>query len=116
MTRQDGFILHFGYVAVAAILLIAAGSVLSTLGWRWLWMVPALGLGLVLLNVVVVLFEDRWRMVTEVDVAQGAPETCRDCDYALGIVSGKTGFKVRCPICGHRESGLFHPSRAAAGV
>ena len=107
--RQDeGFVLHWGYVTVAAILLITAGAVLFTLGWRWLWMVPALWLGLVLLNFLVLVLEDGWRMVTDGDVARGAPGTCRDCDHTLDIMRRKTRFRVRCPICGYRESGLFH--------
>ncbi len=105
---MSGFVLHWGYSSFAAILLITAGAVLFTLGWRWLWMVPALWLGLVLLNFLVLVLEDRWRMVTDGDVARGAPATCRDCGHSLDIVRGKSRFRVRCPICGYRESGLFH--------
>ncbi len=106
--REEGFVLHWGYVTVAAILLITAGAVLSTLGWRWLWMVPALCLGLVLLNFLVLVLEDRWRMVTDGDVALGAPGTCRNCGHEVDILRRKSRYRVRCPICGTRESGLFH--------
>ncbi len=98
--REEGFVLHWGYVTGAAILLIAAAAVLFTLGWRWLWMVPALWLGLVLLNFFVLVLEGRWRMVTDGDVARGAPGTCRDCGHALDIMRRKSRFGVRCPICG----------------
>ena len=106
--REEGFVLHWGYVTVAAILLTTAGAVLFTLGWRWLWMVPALCLGLVLLNFLVLVFEGRWKMMTDGDVARGAPGTCPDCGHALDIVRRKSGFRVRCPICGYRESGPLH--------
>ena len=103
----DGFSIHWGNVAVALILMIAAGVVLATLGWRQLWIVPALGLGLVLLGFIVSMFEDRWRIVTDHHIARGAPGTCRNCDAGLDIIAGKSNFRVRCPICGYRESGLF---------
>ena len=107
---EEGFILHWGCVTVAAILLVTAGGVLFALEWRWLWIVPALGLGLVLLNFLVVVCEERWRMVTDEDVARGAPGTCPACEHALDIIRGKTSFRMRCPICGYRESGLFRRS------
>ena len=106
--REEGFVLHWGYVTVAGILVIAAGAVLFTLGWRWLWMVPAVWLGLVFLNFLVLVLEDRWRMVTDGDVARGAPATCRNCGHTLDILRRKSRFRVRCPICGTRESGRFH--------
>ena len=102
--------IHWGYVALFAIFVITAGGALATVGWRWLWIAPAAVFGLILLNFIVVLFEDRWRMVTEDDVARGAPETCRECQNSLDILRKKTNFKVRCPICGHGESGRFRRS------
>ncbi len=103
----DGFSIHWGWVALVAILVVTAGGALVTLGWRGLWIAPAVVMGLILLNVVVVLLEDRWRMVTETDVARGAPETCRGCHHSLDIIRSKASFKVRCPICGYGESGRF---------
>ena len=90
------------------LLVVAAGAVLLALGWRWHWIAPAMVVGLILLNFVVVLFEDRWRMVTDADVARGAPESCRDCGHGLDILHKEQKFKLRCPICGGRGSGVFH--------
>ena len=106
--EQEGFVLHWGYVALVAILLFAASAIWVTAGWRWLWLAPAVVVGLILLNFVVVLFEDRWVMVTVDDIVLGAPGTCRECDHGLDILRKTRTFKVRCPICGHRESGVFH--------
>ncbi len=64
--------------------------------------------GLMLLNLVVVLFEDRWRMLTDEDVARGAAESCPDCGHEFDILRRLQSFKLRCPICGRRESGAFH--------
>ncbi len=112
----DGFSIHWGWVALVAILVVTAGGALVTLGWRGLWIAPAVVMGLILLNVVVVLLEDRWRMVTETDVARGAPEACRECHHSLDIIRHETSFKVRCPICGHAESGhLRRPQAPGAG-
>ncbi len=105
---DEGFVLHWGHLTVAAILLITAAAVLLTLGWRWLWIVPAVWLGLVLLNFLLLVLDDRWRMVTNGDVARGAPATCRDCGHTLDIMLRKERLTVRCPICGRRESQLFH--------
>ena len=55
---EEGFILHWGCVTVAAILLATAAAVLFALGGRWLWIVLALGLGLVVLNFLVVVLEE----------------------------------------------------------
>ena len=104
---EGGFVLHWGYVALVAILLVTAGAVLLGLGWRWLWIAPAVVVGLILLNFVVVLLEDRWRMVTGGDVARGAPESCGDCGHGLDILRKTRSFKVRCPLCGRRQSGVF---------
>ena len=71
--EQEGFVLHWGYVALVAILLFAAGAIWVTAGW--LWLAPAAVVGLILLNFVVVLFEDRWVMVTVDDIVLGAPGT-----------------------------------------
>ena len=105
---MGGFFVHWGYVTLAAILLATTGGVLVTLGWRWLWMVPAAVLGLILLNFLVSVLEGRWRRVTDGDVARGAPGTCRECEVSLDIIRRKTSFRVRCTICGYRESGPFH--------
>lgn len=99
--------IHWGYAALAVLLVVTAGVVLIALGWRWLWLVPAIGVGLMLLNLLAVVLEDRWRMVTDRDVARGVPGNCRECDHALDILAKKTRFAVRCPICGSRESGRF---------
>jgi len=104
---EEGFVLHWGCVTLAAILVVTAGTLLLTSGWRWLWIAPAAVGGLILLNFVVALFEDRWRMVTAADVARGAPGSCRDCGHELDIRRGRRRFKVRCPICGRRETGFF---------
>ncbi len=105
---EEGFVLHWGYVTLVAILVVTAGTVLHGLGWRWLWIAPAVVVGLILLNFVVVLFEDRWRTVTGGDVARGAPESCRECGHGLDILRKAQKFKLRCPICGGRGSGVFH--------
>ncbi len=108
---MNGRFIHWGYVALFAILLVTAGGVLATLGWRWIWIAPAVVLGLILLNIVVSVLEDRWRMVTESDVARGVPEVCPECQNSLDIQRKKTTFKVRCPICGHGGSGHFRRSQ-----
>ena len=106
--QEEGFVLHWGCVTLVAILVVSAGAVLATLGWRWLWIPLAVVVGLILLNFVVVLFEDRWRMVADGDVARGAPGSCRNCGHELDILRKTRRFKVRCPICGCRQSGVFH--------
>jgi hypothetical protein len=103
----DGFIIHWGYVALGAILLATAGAALATLGWRGLWTVPAVWLGVASLGFVVSVFEDRWRTVTDRDIARGAPGTCPECDASLDIIRKKTSFRVRCPICGAKKSGRY---------
>ena len=107
-SEEEGFVLHWGCVTLVAILVVTAGVILVTSGWRWLWVAPAVVVGLILLNFVVVLFEDRWATVTVDDIVRGAPGTCRACDHGLDILRKAQTFKVRCPICGHRDSGFFH--------
>ena len=41
--EQEGFVLHWGYVALVAILLFAAGAIWVTAGW--LWLAPAVVVG-----------------------------------------------------------------------
>ena len=105
---EDGFVLHWGFVTLVVISIVTAGTVLLMFGWRWLWIAPAVIGSLMLLTFVVTLFEDRWRTVTDADVARGASRSCRNCDHGLDILRKTQKFKLRCPICGHREAGIFH--------
>ena len=107
--QEPRFVLHWGYLMLVVILLITAGSVLLTLGWRWLWIAPAVVGSLILTTFVATLFEDRWRMVTHEDVARGVSPECSDCGHELDILRKTRNFKLRCPVCGKRESGVFHP-------
>jgi energy-coupling factor transporter transmembrane protein EcfT len=99
--QEEGFVLHWGVVALVALLVVTAGGVL-TIGWRSLWVALAVVGGLSLLSFVVTLFEDRWRMVTPVDVARGAPGSCSDCGNELDVLRKARRFTVRWPISRRR--------------
>ena len=103
--QEEGFTLHWGCVIVGAILAAGAAVILMTLGWRRLWLVPAAAVGLWVLMFVISVFEDGWLAVTPEHVRRGVPATCTECGEAWAVIAGKTRFKTRCPICGHRGSG-----------
>ena len=89
---------------VGAILAAGAAAIVMILSWRWLWLVPAAAMGLWVLMFVISVFEDGWRTVTPEHVRRGVPATCTECGEEWDVIVGKTRFKTRCPICGHRES------------
>ena len=103
--QEQGFTLHWGWVIFGAMLAAGGAAILMTLSWRWLWLVPAAAVGLWVLIFVVSVFEDRWRAVTPEHVGRGVPPTCTGCGETWSVIAGKTRFKTRCPICGHRGSG-----------
>ena len=90
---------------MGAILAASAAVILVTLGWRKLWLVPAAAVGLWVLMIAITVFQDRGLAVTPEHVRRGVPATCTECGQEWDVIVGKTRFKTRCPICGHRGSG-----------
>ena len=103
--HEDGFTLHFGCLILTIALAAGAVMILLTVGWRWLWLVPAAAIAFWALMFVSTVFESRWLAVTPEHVRRGVPANCASCGEELLIVVGSTRFKTTCPICGHRESG-----------
>ena len=103
--HERGFTLHFGYLIVGITLVAGAAIILLTLGWRWLWLIPAAAVAFWALMFVISVFESRWLAVTPDHVRRGVPANCSECGEELSVVLGATRFKTACPICGHREAG-----------
>jgi energy-coupling factor transporter transmembrane protein EcfT len=103
--QEEGFTLHWGCLIVGAILSAGAVVIFVTLGWRWLWIIPAAAVGFWAIMLVISVFEDRWLAVTPQHLRRGVPAECSACGEEWDVIVGKTRFKTRCPICGHRGSG-----------
>lgn len=103
--HEEGFTLHWGCVIVGASLAAGAAAILMLLSWRWLWLVPAAAVGLWLLLFAISVLEDGWLAVTPEHVRRGVPATCSECGEGWDVIVGKTRFKTRCPICGHKGAG-----------
>ncbi len=104
-SQEEGCTLHWGCVAVGTLLGAGAVVIFFTLGWRWLWLVPAAAVAFLVIMFVITIFEDGWLAVTQEHIRLGVPAKCTECGERWSVVVGKTRFKTRCPICGHRGAG-----------
>jgi len=100
--HEEGFTLHFGCLILGLLLAVGAVVILLTLGWRWLWLIPAAAVAFWALMFVTSVFESRWLAVTPDHVRRGIPANCSECGEELLVVLSGTRFKTVCPICGQR--------------
>ena len=103
--QEGGFFIHWGCLILTIIAVVGGGVILLTLGWRWLWLVPAFIVAVYALMFINSLVEDRWLAVTEEHVRRGVPGKCSECGYELDVLVRSSNFKTRCPMCGHNTTG-----------
>jgi hypothetical protein len=101
---NDGCTLHFGYVFF---IFVPGVLIWLFLGWRRLWLVLPWVAAVWLFFFALSLIEDRWRAVTPDDIAKGVPPGCPECGNERDIIRKKSGYTVRCPICGFKDTGVW---------
>ena len=102
--EEQGFTLHFGWIVFVA---LPAVVILFVWGWRKLWWMGPFLAGLWLLFLLLAVYEDRWRIITDEQITRGVPKHCPECAHCMDIDDQGNRFQVRCPICGYKKKGTF---------